>query len=265
MITANEAYALTKMSIAKKAREAYTDALNVAKHTDDRTSVAICEKVYVDVIDIVNAAVELLVALAENTKDEKAKKHAYSVLEKMEKTFIDYKTADRVKKLFDAGNKEFTNFAITEAYADFANANLKMLADLAAQRKIAVLNNSKTPFIDALENDNKISSEDARNARVIYNCVCEESDDRIKYALLEYICEKRPNSELLIFAFRTLYSIYRFTNDEHTKKNIDKLYKRFGYCVTSDLKAYATNEKVQKLIDSYIDTLSRIVFVDGVK
>lgn len=152
MITANEAYALTKINIAKKAREAYTDALNVAKHTDDRTSVAICEKVYVDVIDIVNAAVELLVALAENTRDEKAKKHAYSVLEKMERTFIDYKTADRVKKLFDAGNKEFTDFAttdvkentqkaqttledITKAYADFANANLKMLNDLAENRK----------------------------------------------------------------------------------------------------------------------------------
>lgn len=35
---------------------------------------------------------------------------------------------------------------ITKAYADFANANLKMLADLAAKRKIAVLNNSKTPL-----------------------------------------------------------------------------------------------------------------------
>lgn len=115
MITANEAYALTKMSIAKKAREAYTDALNVAKHTDDRTSVAICEKVYVDVIDIVNAAVELLVALAENTRDEKAKKHAYSVLEKMEKPF---------KK------KQTTIDDILKAYADFAAEMQKMLDNL---------------------------------------------------------------------------------------------------------------------------------------
>lgn len=111
-----------------------------------------------------------------------------------------------------------------------------------------------------MENDNKISSEDARKARVIYNCVCEECDDRMKFALLEYLCTLNSNNELLIFALDTLYSIGKATKDENTKNNIKNLFNKCNYSVDG-----SNDRKVQKLIDSYNDTMSRMVFVEGVK
>jgi len=237
----------------RAARETYIHALEVAKNCGDGAKAKLCDIIYSDIGEIVNAAVELLVSLAESTDNRILKNKAYSILKKHNISGVYGNIANRVYKVTTIED-------ISNAYENFANANLKMLADLAAKRKIAVLNNSKTPFIDALENDNKISSEDARNAREFYNAVCEECDDRLKFALLQYICNLNSNNELLIFALDTLYSIGKATKDENTKNNIKNLFNKYNFSVDG-----SNDRKVQKLIDSYNDTMSRMVFVEGVK
>ena len=82
MMNAKKAYALTKMNITKNARETYADILDIAKNTDDRTKVELCNEIYSQIADIVYAAVELIVTLAESTNDNKIKNHTYAFLKR---------------------------------------------------------------------------------------------------------------------------------------------------------------------------------------
>ena len=77
-----------------------------ANNTDDRTKLSISETLHYEIGEIVNAAVELIVALAESTNDERVKNHAYSFLKKQNIAGVYSDISEKVYKALDKYESE---------------------------------------------------------------------------------------------------------------------------------------------------------------